>query len=90
MKPGNVLFDETGHPRLTDFGIARWDGASLFQTETGIVLGTPYYVAPETLLGLRADPRADLYSLGVMLFEMCTGKVPFDGADMASLIQALI
>lgn len=88
VKPGNVLFDEHDHPRITDFGIARWDGGSRFRTESGIVLGTPFYVAPELLLGQRADGRADLYSLGVMLFEMATGKVPFDEPDISSLARA--
>ncbi len=76
IKPQNVLIDAGGRAKLTDFGISRQleqDGL----TATGRVLGTTDYVAPEQAMGHGADPRSDLYSLGVVLYEMLTGEVPF-------------
>lgn len=76
IKPQNVLIDAEGRAKLTDFGISRQlekDGL----TATGRVLGTTDYVAPEQAMGRGADQRSDLYSLGVVLFEMLTGRVPF-------------
>jgi tRNA A-37 threonylcarbamoyl transferase component Bud32 len=76
VKPQNVLIDPDGRAKLTDFGISRElekDGL----TATGRVLGTTDYVAPEQALGRGADPRSDIYSLGVVLYEMLTGEVPF-------------
>src|SRR6478752_822261 len=76
IKPQNVLIDAEGRAKLTDFGISRQleqDG----MTATGRVLGTTDYVAPEQAMGHRADPRSDIYSLGVVLYEMLVGQVPF-------------
>jgi eukaryotic-like serine/threonine-protein kinase len=76
IKPQNVLIDEEGRAKLTDFGISRQleqDG----MTATGRVLGTTDYVAPEQAMGHGADPRSDIYSLGVVLYEMLVGQVPF-------------
>ncbi len=76
VKPQNVLIDEEGRAKLTDFGISRQleqDG----MTATGRVLGTTDYVAPEQAMGHGADPRSDIYSLGVVLYEMLVGQVPF-------------
>ena len=76
IKPQNVLIDAEGRAKLTDFGISRQleqDG----MTATGRVLGTTDYVAPEQAMGHGADPRSDIYSLGVVLYEMLTGEVPF-------------
>jgi hypothetical protein len=76
IKPQNVLIDPDGRAKVTDFGIARQleqDGV----TATGRVLGTTDYVAPEQAMGRPVDPRSDVYSLGVMLYEMLTGDVPF-------------
>jgi tRNA A-37 threonylcarbamoyl transferase component Bud32 len=76
IKPQNVLIDDEGRAKLTDFGISRQleqDG----MTATGRVLGTTDYVAPEQAMGRPVDPRSDIYSLGVVLYEMLTGQVPF-------------
>jgi serine/threonine protein kinase len=76
VKPQNVLIDAEGRAKVTDFGIAR----QLEQTgvtDTGRVLGTTDYVAPEQAMGQGADQRSDIYSLGVVLYEMLTGEVPF-------------
>ena len=81
VKPENILFRADGSPVLTDFGIARAAGAGTRMTATGSSIGTPHYMSPEQARGKEVDPRADLYSLGVMLYEMLTGKVPFDAAD---------
>src|SRR3954451_11055289 len=76
IKPQNVLIDDEGRAKLTDFGISRQleqDG----MTATGRVLGTTDYVAPEQAMGQAVDPRSDIYSLGVVLYEMLVGQVPF-------------
>lgn len=78
MKPQNVMIDGEGNVRIMDFGIAR-----SVQTEgvtgTGVMIGTPEYMSPEQVEGTAADPRADIYALGVILFEMLSGRVPFEG-----------
>lgn len=77
VKPHNIMFTEQGHPLLTDFGIAKIvSGASL--TASGVLSGTPAYMSPEQGRGERLDARTDIYSLGVVLYEMVTGRVPFD------------
>jgi len=79
IKPANVLVDMKGRVKVADFGLARMDSPSAEQwgqTMTGMVLGTPDYMAPEQKSGSRVDHRADIYSLGVMLYEMLCGQVP--------------
>jgi hypothetical protein len=89
IKPANVLLAADGTPRLADFGIARTADAGL--TAAGMVVGTLAYLAPEVLRGKSADPRSDVWSFGVVLFEMMTGVPPFDGArDVAALIQSIL
>ena len=77
VKPQNVLLDSEGNAHLTDFGIAKivFETASL--TAGGVAMGTPSYMSPEQFQGLPLDSRADIYALGIMLFEMLTGKLPF-------------
>lgn len=80
VKPQNVLIDATGRAKLTDFGISRQlneEGV----TATGKVIGTTDYVAPEQAMGKDVDPRSDIYSLGIVLFEMLTGDVPFEAEN---------
>ena len=78
IKPHNVLIADSGEAKVTDFGIAR-AAAATTATQTGRVLGTAGYMSPEQALGQRVDQRTDLYSLGVVLFEMLTGRLPFRG-----------
>lgn len=78
VKPSNIMVIRDGHVKITDFGIARM-ASSTVQTQTGVVLGSPKYMSPEQVLGKSLDQRSDIFSLGVMLFEMLTGKPPFVG-----------
>src|SRR5947207_50453 len=78
VKPGNVLITPQGNVKVTDFGIAR-AGASDGLTQTGSVMGTATYFSPEQAQGLPVDGRSDVYSLGIVLYEMVTGVVPFTG-----------
>ncbi len=85
IKPANIMFDPASDSvKVTDFGIARITDAS--RTKTGMVLGTPSFMSPEHLAGQRIDGRSDLYSLGVMLFQLLTGQLPFRGDSMAALM----
>jgi len=77
LKPANIMFTSEGEPMLTDFGIAKIVGAKRY-TMTGAISGTPTYMSPEQGQGERGDERSDIYSLGVILYEMVTGRVPFD------------
>src|SRR3954468_11041520 len=77
IKPHNIIVGRDGRLKVTDFGIAR-SGASQM-TEAGSIVGTAQYLSPEQARGAPVDPRSDIYSLGVVLYEMLTGKVPFSG-----------
>jgi len=85
IKPANIMFEpEHDGVKLTDFGIARITDAS--KTKTGMVLGTPSYMSPEQIAGKKVDGRSDLFSLGVMLYQLATGSLPFTGDSMATLM----
>ncbi len=89
IKPANVMVDLEGSlVKVMDFGVARLDDAS--RTRTGIVLGTPSFMSPEQMSGRRSDGRSDLYSLGVMLFQLLTGTLPFEGGNMAELMRRIV
>jgi branched-chain amino acid transport system substrate-binding protein len=77
VKPSNILIDESGNCLLTDFGLARMVETSVNLTATGTVMGTPAYMAPEQGSGHKIDARSDIYSLGIILYEMATGRVPY-------------
>ena len=89
VKPQNVLLGEDRRPRLTDFGIAQAATASGL-TRTGAVMGSVHYIAPELARGQPASPRSDIYSLGVVLYEMATGRVPFLGETDVAVALAHI
>ncbi len=85
LKPQNVMIDKDGNAKIMDFGIAR----SLHTkgvTGTGVIIGTPEYMAPEQAEGRDVDHRVDIYALGAILFEMVTGRVPFEGATPLSIV----
>ena len=79
VKPQNVLLNEEGLAKVTDFGIVRSLDAVGGQTETGTVLGTSHYIAPEQARGERVDAHTDVYSFGVVLYELLAGDVPYPG-----------
>ena len=85
VKPGNVLITSDGQVKVTDFGIARAIGADEQVTQTGLVMGTATYFSPEQAQGLGVDGRSDLYALGVVLYEMVTGRPPFTGDTPVSI-----
>ncbi|MBM3675631.1 MAG: Stk1 family PASTA domain-containing Ser/Thr kinase [Actinobacteria bacterium] len=85
VKPGNVLLTPGGQVKVTDFGIARAEGGSEGLTRTGAVMGTATYFSPEQAQGLPVDGRSDVYSLGVVLYEMLTGTPPFTGDNPVSV-----
>jgi serine/threonine protein kinase len=78
VKPSNVILTDDDRPVLTDFGIARMLEGSTAITESGGTLGTPAYMSPEQCKGETGDARSDIYALGVLLYQLCTGRVPFD------------
>lgn len=85
IKPDNILFREDGTAVLCDFGIAKALKGNIKMTVSGSVLGTPHYMSPEQAQGKTLDGRADIYSLGVVFFEMLSGQVPFSGDDAVSV-----
>ncbi|HET9481636.1 MAG TPA: serine/threonine-protein kinase [Candidatus Polarisedimenticolia bacterium] len=88
VKPANILIREDGLVKLADFGVARLESSEL--TRTGQSVGSPSYIAPETLLDKPVDARADLFSLGVIVHEMLTGEKPFRGQTLAALYHQII
>ena len=88
IKPANIMYEaQSDTVKVTDFGIARITDSS--KTKTGLVLGTPSFMSPEQIAGKKVDGRSDLYSLGVMLFQMLTGMLPFRGDSMAELMYKI-
>ncbi|TXT38539.1 MAG: serine/threonine protein kinase [Comamonadaceae bacterium] len=88
IKPANIMYEvATDTVKVTDFGIARITDSS--KTKTGLVLGTPSFMSPEQLAGKKVDGRSDLYSLGVMLFQLLTGVLPFRGESMTELMYKI-
>lgn len=85
VKPDNILLRDDGSCVLSDFGIARTVDSATMMTNAGSIVGTPYYMSPEQLRGKEVDGRADLYSLGVVFFQMLTGKVPYIASDSLAI-----
>ncbi len=86
IKPGNILFDEDGDAYLSDFGIVKMEDSSGLRTRTGQIFGTPQYMSPEQLNGKDIDGRSDIYSLGVVLYEMLSGSKPYDDESDSQVI----
>jgi len=88
IKPANIMYEpESNSLKITDFGIARITDSS--KTKTGMVLGTPSYMSPEQLAGKKVNGRSDLFSLGIMMFQLVTGQLPFKGDSMAALMYKI-
>ena len=88
IKPANIMILKNYQVKVMDYGIARIDSSSM--TKTGIAMGTPNYISPEQLQGQATDQRADLFSLGVVIYEMLLGKRPFKGENITSLIYSVL
>jgi serine/threonine protein kinase len=87
LKPANVMFRDNGTIALVDFGSARRDADPVAKTLAGVVIGTPYYLSPEQALGGTADERSDLYSVGVMLYELLTGQRMYAAPSLVALFE---
>ncbi len=88
IKPANIMLLKNGGVKITDFGIARITASS--QTRTGVVKGTPFYMSPEQITGKKVDGRTDIYSLGIMLYQLLTGEIPFSDDNPAALMHKIL
>jgi len=89
IKPANILIDKSGHVKITDFGLAQAQDLTSI-TVTGAIVGTPAYMSPEQAAGRKIDIRSDIFSLGVVVYEMITGTKPFHGETYSSVIHAIL
>lgn len=91
LKPSNILIDKDGTPYLTDFGLAKVVDSHSVLTQTGSVLGTPYYMSPEQTRGIKhaIDHRSDIYSMGVILYQAITGKLPFTAETLPEIYRRI-
>ena len=90
LKPTNVLIHQDGRAMLADFGLARGAGQPTHLTTIGLAIGTPGYMAPEQVMGHDVDKRADIYAMGVLTFEMLTGRLPFIGSNRMEVAYATV
>jgi len=88
VKPSNVMVLKNGLVKITDFGIAQMSSAT--RTISGMVMGSPKYMSPEQVVGQAVDGRSDIFSLGVMLYEMLTGKTPFSGDNISAIMYQIL
>lgn len=88
VKPGNIMYDPvSGSVKVMDFGISRITTEA--KTQLGVVLGTPYYMSPEQLRGLKIGPSSDIFSLGISLYQLLTGKLPFEGKSAMEVMSRI-
>jgi eukaryotic-like serine/threonine-protein kinase len=87
IKPANVMLLKNGNIKVTDFGIAKAISSS--RTKTGVILGTPNYMSPEQIMGQKIDSRSDIFSLGVLFYQMITGELPFHGDNLSGLLYQI-
>lgn len=87
IKPANIMLINNGAIKVTDFGIAKAISSS--RTKTGVILGTPNYMSPEQIMGQKIDPRSDIFSLGVLFYQLLTGTLPFHGDNLSSLLYQI-
>ena len=92
LKPSNVLFDRDGTPKIVDFGLAKHLEVQHGHTETGQIMGTPSYMAPEQARGhaRNVGPEADVYALGAIFYEMLTGRPPFKGETPLETVRQVV
>jgi tRNA A-37 threonylcarbamoyl transferase component Bud32/tetratricopeptide (TPR) repeat protein len=88
IKPANILLDKDNKPYIVDFGIARVEMSTM--TQTGATIGTPSYMSPEQVMGKKIDKRSDIFSLGAILYELITGKRPFQGESITTVIYKIV
>ncbi len=87
IKPANIMLLKNGQIKVTDFGIAKAISSS--RTKTGVILGTPNYMSPEQIMGQKIDARSDIFSLGVLFFQLITGELPFHGDNLSGLLYQI-
>jgi serine/threonine-protein kinase len=89
LKPSNILLDEHDFPRIVDFGLARRSGDPPM-TRAGEIMGTPAFMSPEQIEGSPVTPASDIYSLGVVLYHLLTGRVPFEGSSLSEIAEKVV
>jgi len=87
IKPANIMILKNGLVKVTDFGIARATASS--KTRTGVIKGTPYYMSPEQISGMKVDGRSDIFSLGIVFYQLITGELPFGGENLAAIMYQI-